>query len=439
MIPALILYALCLCLEYGHASLHTGVSAQIKSPILDGPTISDLISKSTLARRGNPIRKLDNTGDYTFLSGYSIKFVGCHHVQQLDYDNGENGEITLYTKRLIRFRLVPYDQCERIPGWAKYGDAVSKFLQDARGYAGIFDDYGEYIVDINTFLSAYIGAVQDQNYQLCAKFQSFCADNCQHYYGDSTAYQNCLRSCFSTKGATNCFQDAASAQSSYAYCSQFNWDNDNNNNNNKNNNNNNNKNNNNNNKQKYYLGPRCSIQGGEIEMALFTDNTCTSLLKCSSGSGARCYTEKTGITLPYTLTNIIENTCIPCTENYANLMYSLTLTGESNSPSDFDFGYPRSYCTNLYNMAGKCETHMTQSNVQNACSYIAGLTIGVSDEGVAKARKVKRRIGPDLAITFLVIGIVFSSMYLLYLKNLLSKPKLSKSENGYVVRTGAWA
>jgi hypothetical protein len=90
-------------------------------------------------------------------------------------------------------------------------------------------------------------------------------------------------------------------------------------------------------------------------------------------------------------------------------------------------------------MAGKCETHMTQSNVQNACSYIAGLSIGVSDEGVAKARKVKRRIGPDLAITFLVIGIVFASMYLLYLKNLLSKPKLSKTQSGYVVRTGAWA
>lgn len=173
-------------------------------------------------------------------------------------------------------------------------------------------------------------------------------------------------------------------------------------------------------------------------MALFTDNTCTSLLKCESGSGAQCYTEKTGITLPYTLSNIIENNCIPCTENYANLIYSITLTGETHSPSDFNFGYPRSYCTNLYNMAGKCETHMTQSNVRNACSYIAGLTIGVSDEGVAKARKVKRRIGPDLAITFLVIGIVFSSMYLLYLKNLLSKPKLSKSRNGYVVRTGAW-
>merc|ERR1712032_1675865 len=86
--------------------------------------------------------------DISFVSNYSIKFMGCHHVtqwaseeeqedmeDQVDDEvglNAANGRIR--SKGLVRFRLCPSDSC-----FDHFG-------------AGCSSNYGEYVVDMYTFL-----------------------------------------------------------------------------------------------------------------------------------------------------------------------------------------------------------------------------------------------------------------------------------------------
>lgn len=132
----------------------------------DGVAADSSFGRHLLAKS----RQLDESSNYsdmTFVSGYSIKFLGCHHVTQWDedesawYDNqsyeeaqegnnnneennynkpyisAANGRLT--QKGLIRFRLCKSDSC-----FDHFNNGCSS-------------NYGEYVVDMSTFLDAYIG------------------------------------------------------------------------------------------------------------------------------------------------------------------------------------------------------------------------------------------------------------------------------------------
>lgn len=69
----------------------------------------------------------NNNADYSYIAAYSIKFQGCHHVQQWNDNVDEQSDVRIMTKRLARFRLCPSDQCsnDRSSGCSsKYGDYV---------------------------------------------------------------------------------------------------------------------------------------------------------------------------------------------------------------------------------------------------------------------------------------------------------------------------
>ena len=85
----------------------------------------------------------DNGGDYSFIADYAIKFQGCHHVQQWNDDNDEENDVKIMTKRLARFRLCPVDQCSH----DKSAGCTSKF--------------GDYVVDMATFVEAYLTALDE--------------------------------------------------------------------------------------------------------------------------------------------------------------------------------------------------------------------------------------------------------------------------------------
>jgi hypothetical protein len=87
--------------------------------------------------------------DISFVSDYSIKFQGCHHVtqwateeeveEQQEDDDGNEGTAAstnsrIRSKGLVRYRLCPTDKC------------FDRFKM------GCSTNYGEYVVDMTAFL-----------------------------------------------------------------------------------------------------------------------------------------------------------------------------------------------------------------------------------------------------------------------------------------------
>ena len=86
---------------------------------------------------------------------------------------------------------------------------------------------------------------------------------------------------------------------------------------------------------------------------------------------------------------------------------------------DFDFGYPRGACNAVYQVSGKCEKHMQHNyeKYDNACEYIQGITIAVSNDGIVMT--VRRSGKADIVMGLLAISTVLLAMYVYYLQKYL--------------------
>jgi hypothetical protein len=99
------------------------------------------------SQHGRWLNENDNNAaaDYSYIAEYSIKFQGCHHVQQWNDNVDEDSDVRIMTKRLARFRLCPTDQCsnDKSSGCSsKYGDYVVdvriyKYSASAKSWKGI--------------------------------------------------------------------------------------------------------------------------------------------------------------------------------------------------------------------------------------------------------------------------------------------------------------
>ena len=255
-------------------------------------------------------------------------------------------------------------------------------------------------MDMSTFVENYLEAqVED-----CEIYYEMCQDQCQNNYDNSNCVTDCYSNynCKAANGEYYAYGGDDDANNNafdifeYTQCAQIDLETD--------------------DGYQYYVGPSCTNQGGEIRLDLFTDDTCTTRAKCGSYSGAKCYHQITGSKLPFSDESLIDDICFPCTENYL----TVEELGADADLSSFDFGYPRDVCDALYTLAGKCEKHMSASNSNSACSYIQGIRIGVSKDGLPTA--IKRSFVADVVMGALVISISFVGMYILYLNHLLSIP-----------------
>ena len=126
-------------------------------------------------------RKLENEEeiDFTWVSGFSIKFQGCHHVSQWNDDADGEEEVRIQTKRLIRFRLCPTYYCS------------------ASSASGCGSEYGDYIIDMNTFLETYYEAVENYNEYRCEYTATMLCD-CQDDDGKGDDFDRdiCEYECF---------------------------------------------------------------------------------------------------------------------------------------------------------------------------------------------------------------------------------------------------
>lgn len=354
------------------------------------------------------------------LAGYTIKFQGCHHIQQWNEEADEDDEVKIMTKRLVRFRLVPADQCSNRDFKtvsAKYGDVVNKYLDDARStvsqYTDIFDDFGDYVVDLNTFVTAYLEGKYEEEEGRCALYADYCADKCnaQGYNDDiyaeeseNNAKDTCLGRCYQGFGLTCGYSQSAIDPYDYAQCAQLDLQTD------------------DDAYDEFYLGPYCAEQGGAIKMGVFSDNTCSTFASC----GTSCAESKLGYSIPGSDSDgLISKSCMSCSQNYVDI--EKANNGDSDiDMSSFQFGSTRDVCGVVYNYAGKCERHMKNSvdKTDAGCSYISGVKI-LTSQGTVDPRTKTRSTLADLSMGILGIGCVFFGMYIFYLKDKLSSTRFA--------------
>ena len=356
--------------------------------------------------------------DMSFMSDYSIKFLGCHHVTQWNSDvdddnedgnNNANGnEMTLSNSRiqskgLVRFRLCPSNSCH---------DGFS---------VGCSKDYGEYVVDMVQFLQVYVAWQMEEQEYKCATYRNTCYKECYQ-----SANGNCYSKCYNKYGvnvALCASQDAdgnaysgygdnvANAPFSledYLQCAEYDFNND-------------------ADDVVHYLGPYCSQQGGDIRLGFFTDDTCT----LASAYQANYFEKLTGIEVPYTKTAIVGQSCISCQSNddanagYEQDYYNYDANGNKNY---YQAKYVNEICGTMYMRSGKCETNMNSEDVpypeEGACAYIEGVKRLKSDGIIRNDNTVSSKPAAISIGVFTGLAVMLGG-YVYYLKSKIARSRVN--------------
>jgi len=299
--------------------------------------------------------------DVSWLPDYSLKVQGCSHVTSWNGAADDENDVKLRTKRLIKFRLCPVDDCNSYSSYGCNGDS-----------------YGDYIVDLDIFLANYIEWLQEDLYKQCQEYAWY---TCNCYDDDNKDdkfdQSQCEFQCWYKTGKEECYtdytqdDDASGFQlDNYMQCSpwyppgyngrrteeaeeeeeeeeeeeQQQDDNGNDDNSQLSSN------------RIYYLGPHCEDKSS-VYMGLFLDEACTSFAD-DSDYGAKAYKTFTGNDLPYSLNQqeLVKKECMSCAND------------------DDDGTQAQMLCQGSYVSAAKCEKHLgnTYPN-EGGCNFINGI------------------------------------------------------------------
>lgn len=296
-------------------------------------------------------RSLANNNYYNGvnLAEYEIKFIKCQFVKSFDDELAadEDASSVLATRRFVIFRMCPQDYCNS----CTYG-------------------YGEYVVDLETYLEFAVDYVQEEQKEMC----NTCAENCGAYYGDEgDAYDAYGDRSLASNDCSTCAGDCAAIEAmeemgymeatNYLECQELYQDN---------------------NGNSLYAGPMCSSNGEQIKIGIFSDEYCTVHTSKSVSDYLGQDDNGNSIQLSYgLLKKLYSSDCISCIE-------------EDNDNQQYN-GYaaePNEFCENLYEVAGKCESahnfnngysnyanYANQAAQENVvCNFISSLDSGTYDE-----------------------------------------------------------
>jgi len=329
--------------------------------------------------------------DYTWVSGYSLKFQGCHHVTQWNAEADGEEDVRIATKRLIRFRLCPTGSC------------------DGESAGGCNSGYGDYIVDMDTYLAAYVTNKQAMEEYNCEYLEAnVCGCDDDDGKDDGFDQEQCLYDCYYNNGADYCIEAEADDGAAEAFdladwvvCAQFDAPND------------------DGGRRldaaeevQYFIGPYCADQGGDVVLGMFFDDTCSTF--ADSYGGKTTYKSFMGTGLPYSESSILGLECLDCKE-----------PADANNDGDqADEDMVTEMCEMMYATAGKCETYLGNNDAnENACNYLKGVKVirsdGVMEAITSGSSTAAIFIGVFAAAFFLVGG------YAYYLKTKLEKINLS--------------
>jgi len=351
---------------------------------------SSLAANSKLGKKLlSEARRLENGDDELDLSwvvDYSIKFQGCHHITQWNDEADGDEDVRIATKRLVRFRLCPSAYCD--------GDSSG----------GCDSGYGDYIIDMNTYLQAYLMDLEELHEWTCEYYRmKVCGCDDDDGKDDGFDEEECLNNCYGNNGLDYCIEEENDDDAiefeldQYIECGQFNaggrrrrrLDG---------------------NEVEYFIGPYCSDQGSEIILGMFTDDTCTAF--ADDYGGVQTYKGFTGESLPYSSDSIAGMECIPC-EPLGEIEEDDGNANQNDAEVEL-----KEVCEQLYQTAGKCENNLNIDDPNsNACNYMEGIKISRSD-GVI----VSNSGGSKTTATFIGLFAVTTCLlggYAYYLKSKL--------------------
>jgi len=329
-------------------------------------------------------RKLENANeeqDMAWIVDYSIKFQGCHHITQWNDEADGQDDVRIATKRLVRFRLCPTAYCD---------DSSS---------GGCDSGYGDYIIDMNMYMEAYLQDLEELHEWTCQNYeQNICDCEDGDDKDDGFDGEACLNQCYADYGLDYCIEEENDDDreefqlDQYMECGQFQGGN-----------------NNNNNGVEYFLGPYCSDQGGSIHLGMFTDDACT--LFADDYAGSMTYKNFMGEALPYADDSIVGLECVPCEE--------LGDVDQDNSNTNTEVEV-KEVCEQLYDTAGKCE-YINNMN-QNACNFMKGIKI-IRSDGVVEVKGGSKTAGTFIGLFAISTGLLAGYVY--YLKTKLGGGSIS--------------
>lgn len=307
-----------------------------------------------------------NDIDNSYIAGYSVKFQGCHHVQQWNDEADGEEDIKIMTQRLVRFRMCPADTCS------------------STSTKGCDSNYGDYLVDMETYVEAYMTQMQQQYMN---NNQYYSNDNNGRALNDNDKYNMNFEDylqCQEMEMNDRQRQRARKMRElNNNYGNQYYYSY-----------------NNNDNDIKYYVGPYCAEQGGEIRLGVFYDDTCT----VAAEDGAEMFQMvHNGMALPYSEQSIVNLGCLSCG----------------------GYGEVNELCENLYEVAGKCETKM---NVyypnESACSYIEGIKV-IREDGVIRTSATRKSTAAAITTGLFLTAALLLSGYVYYLRTKLGRARIN--------------
>lgn len=347
-------------------------------------------------------RRLDQNAEYEVdLTPYSVKFEQCQFVKTFDEEVAAEGETILATKRFVLFRLCPNSSC----GSCNY-------------------NYGEYLIDLDTYLEATVGYFQNYQEEMCNACNE-CYNN-QNQDGDANGdnanrklqqYNVNCDSCYNEcQKIANMEENGYIDATTFLECTMIYAPED-------------------DSVQALYAGPICAGNGQKIKIGVFEDDQCLNQVNKDvddylvSNQGNPAMLSHALLKMTYL------DTCISCKEpeNY----------DENNANDQADADQVIELCENLYDAAAKCESsHGFSSGYANyyeyenqlaneevVCEFMQSLKTGTYDEQgeiiVTGASKVgggsATTGGQKFALTFFILGTVGLAVYAAVLHSKLTK------------------
>jgi len=296
-------------------------------------------------------RQLDGS-DINFLNYFSMQYQGCSKVKQWsDYSDSYQ---KVYSNSMVNFRLCPENSCN----------------------SGCSHGYGEYVIDMDTYVSKYIVDKQFRSSDLCLGAAQECGCN-------SDDDQNCFSDCFINSGLDSCLANGG-YENVYGYSSCTKFQNQNNR---KRNLDEENANDAGQGETSYYIGPYCADNGFDIFIGIFTDQYCS--IKSSETIDSLTNGE---MYLPFSSVPVASSECTACYIDSSTYSY---------------------LCNGLYSSSGKCESKMSITG-QNSkeCSFVHSV---LNKSGSTPIRK--RNTVVSILISFMCVIAMFLFAYILYVRN----------------------
>eukprot|EP00588_Corethron_pennatum_P014386 CAMPEP_0194279264 /NCGR_PEP_ID=MMETSP0169-20130528/13831_1 /TAXON_ID=218684 /ORGANISM="Corethron pennatum, Strain L29A3" /LENGTH=463 /DNA_ID=CAMNT_0039023665 /DNA_START=213 /DNA_END=1604 /DNA_ORIENTATION=+ len=410
------------------------------------------VEDNSYSSYGSSSSYYDMNIDYSYIAGYSLKFLGCHTVSMWNgNDQDQNDERRLHRKdeKDMERKLQKEDKNDEKRKLQDYSDQVfisSKPLVRFRlcpsetcndnSATGCKNGYGDYVIDLNQYLEAYLENKIEVQEKLCDDVANYDKCGCQN--GNADDMDACEYNCYMSFGYDFCLTDGENEQNQqngyyggndqysgastdiadYTQCVSFDFLSV----------------NQNINRYSssynaamwydsygqemlYYVGPTCTSQGGDVRLSVFTDDSCTvrSTHSFNTLSG--------GWQIPYTDKSLIGDECVKC--KYEGYEYN---NGNGNGYYDngeYQQDSINEFCGTVYSISGKCETnmHVFYPNI-NGCSYISGLQLAKED-GIIRTSATRSSKVAGFFIGMLMTCSSVLGFYVYYLQSKMTGPKLN--------------